>query len=340
MAEFARGALSYVGVGIQGAAIGTGVAATKFQTITGCNIKVDKPNRGWVPAFRKNLGYQVTRKGKSSTTGSITGIMMPGTEYSNSLMWALVFGNNNTVSGSATIGYTHVFNEPAAAANYPVYGATFEGLKGSYDNTLLWDFIGCFVKTLNIDIPEDGVITFTNDIIGVKEETGGVISVPTYTSLLPYESSMAQVQIGTTLAGVADMEYVSAKLTIDTGVEMKMEGKTSVPTARTFATNGMKVSGEINLNLKADLTYYNYFKNDTEVAFKIIITHTTLAGASSGYHTIQLEIPRAIIMGDAPEVSDEGVIPYTLKFEAGRHISDGYTIKATIINDEAGTYTV
>ena len=60
---------------------------------------------------------------------------------------------------------------------------------------------------------------------------------------------------------------------------------------------------DVTMYLEEDLTLYNYFKNQVPLAFRLKITGTDLAGASTAYHSIQFDLPKCIMVGDTPQIS-------------------------------------
>ncbi len=104
MAEFARPWQGSFGVGTQGAAIGTLVAATKWQAIDSESLKEDRGGRQAIKAIRRNQDLVLALKGKRQVSGSVSGPLIPDDAFTG-LILAQIFGNNNTVTGAGTTGY-------------------------------------------------------------------------------------------------------------------------------------------------------------------------------------------------------------------------------------------
>jgi hypothetical protein len=337
MAERALGWQGYMGRGTQ-IEIDTGVAADKYQQIYTSLIKKNRPNKAVKSSLRGTRGKTFVVKGRSNTGGACTGPLMPD-EIFWGIGWADLLGNNNTVTGSAGAGYTHTYNEHSSPAHYPDYGATIETNKGSSNTSLMFDFIGSFLKVLTLEIPEDGEVTWSAEYTGVDEETGGTASTPSFHCGNPAESYMVDIQLGTTITSTSSFAWKSGNWSYDNGVSMIWEGNNQAPVARAYPAMA-NCTGSIVADLQESLTQYNYWKYDTDVAIKIIITHVELAGTSSGVYKLTINMPRVQFMGDPPELSGEEILQITYNYEALEHCTLGYTVQVEVVNSESGTYSV
>ena len=101
---YSEGVKGYFGVGVQ-SAIGTGVAATKFQPISfDASLKQMIDPRQPLKAAFKRRGYVASTIGKEHVEGTISGPITPDDIFCG-IGWGLLLGNNNSVSGGATTGY-------------------------------------------------------------------------------------------------------------------------------------------------------------------------------------------------------------------------------------------
>jgi hypothetical protein len=340
MAQYNQAWKSYIGSGTQGAALGTKVAATKFQTFTSESLKTDRAGRKVEPGLKRLQAPSLAVQGSEQVSGSITGPLMPN-EAMVGLWLAALFGNNNTVTGGATTGYTHVFNMPALAteANYPQYGQTIELCRASIDNTCLWQYIGMFAKSLTLNIKKDSVITYAIDWVGRSEETAGTLGTPTYgANLRPFEGSMADLKIATLIGSAASVEFTECNIKIDIGAKMIGNNNGKYPVGRVFEPP--VVTLDFTYFLKESLTIYNYLSGNTEIAAKLILTHSQLAGSSSGVHSLEFWMPRLIVTGDTPNISSGAEVPHKVSLTALYDSTESYYIKATSVNGESGTYAV
>jgi len=334
----ALGWQGYMGRGTQGAAVETAVVATEFQQLYSAGMKTERPDKAIKPTIRGARKKTNVVKGNKSTAGGYTGPLIPD-EIMAAIGWADLLGNNNTVSGSAGVGFTHVLLEPTTSAHYPTYGTTLETNKGSSNTSLMFDFIGSFLKALTVSVPESGEATWSSEYVGVSEVTGGTASSTSYSTVNSFETCMIDIQIGATISSTTAVEYKSAEFKYDNGVSMLFRGNSCTPVGRAYAPIPM-VTTTINADLTESLTEYNYWINDTNFAIKIIMIHTTLAGTASGVHSLTIELPRNQMMGDPPELGSAEEIPQiTYNCEALTHETLGYMAKVTIVNSDSGAYT-
>lgn len=340
MTEYIHGHQSTVGFGTQTAAIGTGVAATKFQTNAEITIAVDKPNQQVTTGNRGIRGRSKSIEDRYKITGQIKGALYPD-EYFQGQAWADFMGGNNTVTGSAGVGFTHVLSEPATITSFPSYGKTIEAKMGGTDNTLLFDFIGCFLKMITLEIPEQGEIIMTADYVGKTFATGGTLTSATFTSKNQFVSSMGKLEISTTISSVAEItDWKTIRAILDNGAEMIEGGNSQTPVGRAYPSDGPKDTVEFTMDRKDSLTLPNYFLLKTDVAIRLTITHTQLAGTASGFYSLIIEWPRCLPKSESPKISGPGLQRATYTYEPYYHVDLGYTHKAYLVNSESGTYTV
>ena len=341
MAELAQGYRGYAGFATQTADLVTGVAPAKFQTITKFGLKEERQNRDRIAGIRKNQGYNLATKGRISASGDISGPLIPDEAFQGYLL-AQFMGNNNAVSGSGTVGYTHVFSQPTitTTANYPAYGSTINSNKGGTDTTLVSDFLGMFCNKLQYSFPEQGAqCDVTAGFVGTKETTGGTLASPTYSAIPPFESWMLTLSIGADLSSMSAVEIFDANVNLSNGAKMLPSTTSRYPAVRGFGLFDHTL--DFSMFLRADLTVFNYWKNETEMAVKLVATHTTLAGGSSGYYTLQFEFPRVIFIGDVPNIEGAEEIKHKVSMKALQGTgSYAYSCKITSINSESGTYAV
>lgn len=340
MAQYNQAWKSYIGSGTQGAALGTKVAATKFQTFTSENLKTDRGGRKTEKGLKRLQAPSIALQGSEQVSGNVSGILMPN-EAMVGLWLAAIFGNNNTVAGDAASGYTHTFNMPTLAteANYPQYGQTIELCRGSIDNTCLYQYVGCFAKSITINVKKDSPITFSIDWVGRSEEVAGTLGTPTYgANLRPFEGWMADLKIATLIGSVASVEFMECNIKIDIGAKMIGNNNGKYPVGRVFEPPVVTV--DFTYNMKESLTIYNYLTQNTEIAAKLIVTHNQLAGSSSGFHTLEFYFPRTIVTGDTPSVSGDAEVPHKVLLTALYDSTESYYVKATSKNGESGTYAV
>lgn len=327
----------YLGRGTQTASISTSVVASQFQRITDATITYKESGKKVVPHIQKQRHFVDVARGVSEVSGGVSGFLTPD-EIFGGIGWADLMGNSNTVSGSASVGFTHTFTD-GAGSTFSAYGQTIEIQKGN-SSTVMWDMIGMFLNKLSLEVAAEDIVKFSADYIGVSEATGGTSSAATFNNDPPSEGWMVDVSYATTLGA----SFTS--LPIVTGATFSYDNKLKIVRGIGSRTGVDRSVGrpEIMLDFtqifKDDLTVYNFFKNNTENAIKITITHDSLAGTSSGVYSWTISLPRVTWLGDSPELSGEEELTKAGKLQALYSSVYGYACKVEILNSESGTYSV
>lgn len=340
MAELVQGYNTYVGMGIQSGSIGTQATPTVFQKSKGIKLNERHASQARIASNTGKRGYYASIKGRTTVDGSIPIDAYPD-EWIDGLLFAMMLGSNNSVSGSAGIGYTHTFEEPVDCTDFPVYGSTISAYKGgcSLSTAMRFDYVGCFLKTLTIDIPEDGIVTVEPTFVASECIHGGTLPTATFSSKTPYETWMAKLEIGATISTLTPLAFTNFNFSADTGAEMRFSGGSAVAKVRTF--NGFP---DYKITFTADmadnLTLYDYWVNKTEVALRMTLTHTDLAGTSSGAYSIQIDLPRGIFTGQPFDIDGQALQKENMTFESMMHETLGYGIKVITVNSHSGTYAV
>lgn len=329
-----------VGFGKQASALATLAAATQWQAITSESMKMPHAGRKFEKAIRRGQDPTLAMKGILSTSGNISGPLIPD-DFFQGRLWACLLGNQNSVSTVDTSAYLHTFLEPRVGtpADWPAYGETIEINRGSYDNTLLFQFIGSFVKSVTITVPKDGAVTVDTEWVGCKQATAGTYATPTFSSKNPFEGWMADLKVGANYAGLASIDFETVKIKISNGVSMRQGLNGRYPNGRSFGEH-LESEIEFTYSLQESLTQFAKIFADTENALSLTLTSDQLAGAASAYYSLQFIFPRVIFPGDEPGLSVGETIPHTMKAVAG-YGSDGsasYMVKVLSQNTQSGTY--
>ena len=329
----------YLGTGVQTAGIGTSVAATKFQKITSASIKVIQPNITKVSAIQKSRANTSFTFGMKSVAGQISGPLIPDEMFMGHF-WAFLLGGNNAVSGTGITGYTHTFSE-SVGDQLPTFGATIEKFMGGVDATMMSDYVGCFFNDMTLTVPETGPVELSTSILGRSETLGDTVATPTFVNKSPFERHHCVLSLGANLASVSAVEFTSLTISYANNLQLKTNGGSRFPVAAQWGVPEISLS--FGFDLKASQTILNYVRDNTELAAKIVLTHPTLAGSSSGFHELTVNLPRVLFTGDLPDLSspDAQAIPVTLNGmcikEIGTH---NYAIQVVATNSEIGTYAV
>lgn len=333
----------YVGFGNQ-SALGTKVDPTKFQHVDyAVSLKENQPQRTVVPGAIKGRFYVTALKGKFDVAGSVSMILRPD-DYAGGRIWANLLPSNS-VSGDAADAYTHTFSL-GAFSDLPVYGETIQMFRGGSANTTISNFVGCFLKKLTMNVPEDGHVAIDTEWIGQKEVQGSggdAIASPTYSDEPPFESYMLKVEIGATLAALSEVCVKDLTFEYDTMAKLLFQNCSSAGRYANGVSYGVpEVLVSFNKILESDYTtIYNYFKDNTENAVQITLTHSSLAGSNAGSeYEIVIKLPRVIWKGETPELSAPEDNTLSMNLQAIQEQSSyNYTCQIEVKNSESGTYT-
>jgi hypothetical protein len=344
----AQGWSSYIGFGTQTVNQFTAADPTIFQEFNADeSMQEVEPDKAAVAGGIRYSQNKVTvRRGKKSVEGSSgTGFLYPN-DYYFAKIYAAILGNNQTVSGDATTGYTHTFNEPTTKAQFPQYGETIEVLRGAeatvgVANENLFKYIGCFANTVTLTLPENDNVSLAAEWIGIKEEYNATPNVtPTFSEVPQIESWQAVIKIGNTLGTATQIKYSDATFSINKNVVLTPDGSSQYPDCAVFD----KPDYTIQLNqITTDLIasgLYGAWKNNTDQAMIIELTSDSLAGTSSGNYKVTINIPRVTLLGDTPNVSGTQQFMTPVRFQALEDATEGYTVQIQVVDAVAGTYDV
>jgi hypothetical protein len=271
-------------------------------------------------------------------TGTFTYDLIP--DEAEGINLAMTLGGDNSVTGSATTGYTHTFNAWSACLYYPQSGITVQKFLGGCGSTMLVDNISCFVNTYTLTIPEDGAVTYAIGYMGKTNEYGGAKATPTYSTKNVFEGWMAHVEIGSVIGSTTAIKIREASLTINNNLQMVTDHNASNQYPSGFFPNSRSVEMSVTLTQEDSLTMFNYFKDDTENAVKLVLTHPQLAGTSSGVYSLTFNMPKVTWLGEEPKLDSADVLTGNYNLQALWDETTGYDIQAILVNSESGTYTV
>lgn len=344
MVSYAQGFNSYVGIGVQGSALTTNVASTAFQTFNSETLKENKPSFQKVIGLKNTRDYTLVQRGRRNVSGAINYPLIPD-EAGTGLLIAMLMGNNNTVATTDTSAYTHTFSQmrEATTADKPAYGATLDILRGSVDNTLLMAYAGCFLNKWTLGVKGDGgIVECSADFVGAKEIlTAPTIDTPTYSTKKPFEGWQATLKLGSSIGSVSTISNVQdINVSINNNLKMlPSQNGSQYPVACQYGP--FDVMMDFSMNLMESRTIYDYFTGQTEIAAQLILTSDQLAGAATAYYSLQIDLPRVIVVGDVPNVSGPNEIPHKVQIQAVKQpTSTVYTTKITVVNTQSGTYAV
>lgn len=338
--KFSQGWKGQLGVGAQLSALATKAAPTIFQDLGGSpdvSFKEEHTGKSLLPGIRGGLPSRMVavKRGILTVTGGFGAPIYPD-DLMHGLIWALIFGNNQTVSGDTVTGFVHTFNEPLVEADLPQFGATVQINIGQDGNVKLRDFIGCFLNKVTLTIPEDDVITLATEWVGQQEELAGTLATPSYSTLNPFEGWMARLEIGPVGGALTPIEYTDLTWERTVGVTMVNQklNKTRVPVGRTYGTAETKMS--FNLKAKDDTSIQELFKTDVDQQAKLTIGHTEDAGSGpSSEYAMVFTLDKVAIMDAVDNLDNIQDINQPIVLEAY-----GANSNALMLNSVAGTYAV
>lgn len=338
--KFSQGWKGQLGVGSQLSALATKAAPTIFQDLGGSpdvSLKEEHPGKALLPGVRGGLPTRMVavKRGVLIVTGGFGAPVYPD-DLMNGLIWAFIFGNEQTVSGDTLIGFTHIFREPLSEAGFPQFGATVQVNVGQDGNVKLRDFIGCFLNKVTMTVPEDDVISLATEWVGQQEELAGTLATPSYSAINPFEGWMAKLRIGPVGGALVDIEYTDLTLERTVGVTMPHQkiNCTRLPVGRSYGTAETTLS--FNLKAKDDTSIQELFKTDVDQQAELEIIHTEDAGTNpSTPYTMRFLAEKVAIMDAVDNLDNIQDISQPIVLQAY-----GENTRMVILNSVAGTYAV
>jgi hypothetical protein len=303
--NIAQGWSSYIGFGTQTVDQFTAADPTIFQEFNADESMSEvEANKGAVTGgIRYSQSFVTVRQSKRSVEGSSgTGFLYPNDYYFGKI-WGAILGNNQTVSGDATTGYTHTFIEQTSQSESPQFGETIEIMRGgeitlSAANENLFKYIGCFANTVTLSLPEDDNINLAAEWVGI------------------------------------------ATFSIAKEVVLTNDGSSRYPDCPVFGKPVYTVELNQITTEMISSGLYGAWKDNTDQAMIIELTSDQLAGTSSGVYKITINIPRMTILGDTPNVSSSQQFMHPVRFTALQDETEGYTVQVQVVDAVPGTYDV
>ena len=338
--SYLKGNQGYVMVSDRQSAYGTKKIPTYTGTIqAGEDLQLVKPQKTVsTDRIRNSEAPSFISKGKIHVEGTLTYNLIP--DEAEGINLAMTLGGANTVTGSSTTGYTHTFNAWSACLDYPQSGITVQKFLGGCNSTMLVDNISCFVNSFTLTVPEDGIVTYACNYMGMKNEFGGAKATPAYSTKNPFEGWMAHVEIGSVIGSTTAIKIREATLTINNNLTLMTDRNASNQYPSGFVPNSRTVEMTIGLSQEDSLTMYNYFKDDTENAVKLVLTHPTLAGSSSGVYSLTFNLPRVTWMGEEPKLDSADILSGNYSLQALKDATTSYQVQAILVNSQSGAYNV
>ncbi len=341
--SFIQGWQGFLGVGTQTSALATKVAPSVFQDLGEPDVSLFevKPNKGLVPAVRGGITpvMAAVKRGFNMVEGGFSAPLYPD-DFLDGLIFAMLMGNNQTTSGDVTNGFTHQFDEPAIDSDHPQFGATLHVLVGGIANSKLREFLGCFLNKLTITVPEDDVITAATEYVGRSEDLQGTVASPSFTTVSPFESWMAKLEIGDNLGSLSALQFTDLTFEFTKNVSMITQklNCTRFPVGRVLSGPPEVL---LNFNVKAEdtIALQNIFKNDETKAARLTIKHDVLAGSGGGSeYEIVIDLPRTTSLLPGDNLNNIGEIDLPVSLTAFDDGTIGFTSRITVKNSVSGAY--
>jgi len=335
----AQGWNGYAGWGDQ-SALATAAATSKYNAVESIQISEKRPA---TPMKDIRQGRQLISRSLGNITADVSasGSLYPD-DYASSRIFENIC-NLDTVSGSSTAGYTHVFAESSAIANFKLFGETIHAHQGGQNTNTLKRAVGAFLKSFSLNSPESGPLKWNASYIArSSDNAAGSLATAAYSTVLPFESWMCTVKIGDSIAGVAAIDVKDWTFSVEMNPKLIFQqgGATNGRYATKIIFGQPTYSVTMNKLTEDDFnTYYAYFSSDALKSIVLDVLHTTLAGSSTGYHQITIALPRMMIDEENSGLNGTDDQSFSLKFTALKGLVDTlYACNITVVNSTAGTY--
>lgn len=284
---------------------GTAVAATKWAAITSESIK-------YMPSY---VTSQALRNRRTPPVEVITSTRVEGDvtlEVTANSIGPLLFGAIGADAISGVGPYTHTFVPMSTELSAQTVEIQRVATRFVY--------AGMRTASWTLDVPNEGIVSWTSSYMGQSQATGGTLSTPTYSTDSPFTFLNATLTLGGVASCVSDVS---------------LSGDNSLYTR--MLTCGYKVNdfgrhditGSCSKEFE-DLIVYNAFVAGTPATFSLALN----AGASS-----ILTITGQVYYREAsPNVSGPGVVEQPVNFVFRHATSDASTFTAVLTNTVAAAY--
>lgn len=329
MTSLLRGEDLNIGVGVENpSARGTNVAPQAYipgRTPSGINVEVVKSllketkasginSQGSVVVQRRASG-DLEFNVKSETIGYIL----------KSLLGSV---SSVVVSGSVK---DHTFEVLSNNPQFPTL--TLALSQPSHQD---YDYPGCLVRSLNLNIPVDDLVNATVEFIALDEEESVASPYsPSFGSTDYYfRPQDVEVKIAANIAGLAAAEAINVKelsLNIQNNARPQQHIGSIIPTDN--IANLIEITGNIVLDY-ADDTYHDYFKNGTSKAMQIKLTRSDV-DLTGGYPTITIQLANITLESSSPDRPIDDIVRDSFGFTAHYDATNTEAINVVVRNTVA-----
>lgn len=299
---------------------GTPAVADTFLPMTGCTIESDPGY--FSPELMMNTRdlHVYNLYGEAKYTGAIDGPLFP----SNAIELLVAAIGTDAVTGT-TSPYTHTISQ---ANSLP--SLTVEKNIGAFQSL---QFAGCRVGKFTLKVPtgnEAAMITAE-----VSGQSATVLDTPTAVSITN-ESPFVFAEAAASIFGTARTEAHNVEFNIDNGLkETYTYSGAHGPSFITPVTVSASGALDVVWDSLDDATYGDYTKmeNGTLGAFSITLTHP-----GTGGYSVQLTAPQVAYSKYSNDLKVSDVVLASLTWEATKHLVDGYTVQAIVLNGVSTAY--
>ena len=202
------------------------------------------------------------------------------------------------------------------------------------------DLIGMFLNKLSLTFGANEPVTFASDWVGVKEELAGTVATAVFNNDSPFDGWMGKIEYGTSLG--ASLTEIPLVQSVTWSFDNKLEPLKGIG-SRYMVGRKLGIPDillDFTKLLQNNTTLYAYFTGNTQNALKLTLTHDALAGSSSGVYSVVIEMPKVVWLGDASALNSMEAIEEPYKTQALYDSVYGFSVRVTVVNSEAGVYTV
>lgn len=244
--------------------------------------------------------------------------------------WFILLSALGTAGVSGSGPYTHAFtrNNTNSHQSFTVWW---------YDPVATWSSAFAMLNSLEISAVAGEYATFKMDMIGKKTVTESTPSV-SYASENLFRARDCKVYIADTEAGLASATAIPIN-SITLKIEKNLYVHQNIGTLDidSIYNQQLNVSGEFE-GLFTAKTYQDFVRNGTKKYMKIELINTDVTLTPSGNPTISITLAKVWFESWEQGSDNNDIIKETVWFIGAFNNTDGYTIKASMINSRSTVY--
>ena len=212
------------------------------------------------------------------------------------------------VQNGATTAWTQTHNIGLTA---PTKSATIQTNRPDSGNTdRPFDYLGCKVTGVEWSIATDGALMANHTFVAQEEKTDQTLAVRSIPAGL---ESFVFTEGALTIAGGAVADVTDASLSLSFNRDEFYPLGTSGLMANPIQNAISEFTGTCTARF-SDLTHYNRYKNNTQVALVLTFTSPTLAGAGFPFK-FTITCAQVAFTGETPTVDGPDVLTHALPFQ-------------------------